>query len=116
MLQNTKAANLLSVSIRKAKSLNRRQPWRLRGGTHDWGFKVVTRGGKRVRVSDPEERGLMQFCLCRKDEGATIRTICNEVEARFAALENRRPLAYAFQKFTPQHVQGRDRQGTTSTG
>ena len=60
----------------------------------------MVRQGVRTRVPNKPERDLMQFCLRRQEEGATFRTICNEVEAQRAVAEGRKPLAYGFQKFS----------------
>ncbi|HVX12165.1 MAG TPA: hypothetical protein VHC22_13370 [Pirellulales bacterium] len=87
-------------AIRRAKRMHMRQSWQLRGGVHDWGFKRKKHRGQYIRVPNPEERALMQFCLKRWEEGATIRCICDEVEARLAAFEGRKPLAFGFQKLS----------------
>lgn len=89
-----------SERIKGALAQLRKSPHRPRRGLHDWGFKIVNRNGRRMRIPDVHDRGLMKYCLKRHTENATIRQICCEVEAKMAAYEKRKPLAFNFQKFT----------------
>lgn len=93
-----------SEVLKGAMKQLRKQHWRPQAGKHHWGWKIVVRNGVRTRVPNEEERALMQFCLKRHLEKATVRQICEDVEAILSKFEGRSHRPYAFQKVTRHMV------------